>query len=98
PAVCLVDLNMPGMNGFDVAERLRFQLPDWPMIMVALTAMDAEDVRAQVFRAGFHLHLVKPLSPARLIAVVDKLFRLEMPAKTQIVNSSTLAAAGARRR
>jgi hypothetical protein len=32
--------------------------------------------RAQTAAAGFHLHLVKPVDPAQLIAVVDALFRL----------------------
>jgi len=81
PAICLIDLNMPGKDGFELARELRIQLPDWPMVLVALTAMNDDGVRAQTIRAGFHLHLVKPLSPSRLIAIVNELFQLEMPAQ-----------------
>jgi CheY-like chemotaxis protein len=98
PSVCLIDLTMPGMSGVELAEKLRCQLPNWPMVLVALTAMDTEEVRAQISRAGFQLHLVKPLRPARLIAIVDKLFHLEMPAEPAIVVSPTHASTGARRK
>ena len=74
PSVCFLDLNMPGMGGDEVARRLREQ-PWCPLLLVALTAMSDEKSRACTAAAGFHLHLVKPVDPNKLLEVVDALVR-----------------------
>ncbi len=75
PAVCLIDLNMPGMNGDELAERLRAQAGENPLVLVAVTAMSSESCRRRTAAAGFDLHLVKPVDPQQLLAVVDELWR-----------------------
>jgi two-component system OmpR family response regulator len=75
PAVCLIDLNMPGMNGDELAERLRAQAGEAPLVLVAVTAMGDEACRRRTAAAGFDLHLVKPVDPHQLLAVVDELWR-----------------------
>jgi two-component system, OmpR family, response regulator len=72
PNVCLIDLNMPGMAGDELAVQLRGQ-PDWcPALMVAMTAMNEEGYRKRTTAAGFHVHLVKPVDPQQLVALVQR--------------------------
>lgn len=75
PSICLLDLHMPGMAGDELAARLLAQ-PGWrPLVLVAVTAMGEDVYRQRTSAAGFHLHLVKPVDPEQLVAVVEALFR-----------------------
>jgi len=76
PDVCLLDLNMPGMDGDELAVRLRDQAGDRPVLFVAMTAMAGEEDRRRTETAGFHLHLVKPVDPHDLLRVVDELWQM----------------------
>ena len=70
PDLVLLDLGMPGMDGFEVARRLRTAHPH--VTLVALTGWSqAEDV-ARTSAAGFSEHLSKPVSPAALAAVLRR--------------------------
>jgi CheY-like chemotaxis protein len=76
PAICFLDLNMPGMEGDEVARRL-LSADGWrPLLLVAMTAMQDEQSCARISAAGFHLHLVKPVEPGKLLKVVDALFQV----------------------
>ncbi|HEX3148608.1 MAG TPA: response regulator [Gemmataceae bacterium] len=75
PGICFIDLNMPGMDGDEVARQLLAQ-DDWqPLLLVAMTAMSDEASRLRTTTAGFDMHLVKPMDPHKLTLVVDALFR-----------------------
>ncbi|AWM40323.1 Response regulator PleD [Gemmata obscuriglobus] len=74
PGVCLLDLNMPGMDGDELARRLRPDPDAGPVVLVALTAMSDDNSRRRIAAAGFDLHLVKPVDPHQLVTVVDKLW------------------------
>jgi DNA-binding response OmpR family regulator len=74
PDVCLVDLGMPGMHGDELALKLR-RHPGRRPVLVAVTGRTDEASRARTRAAGFHLHLVKPVDPRRLLALVKKLSR-----------------------
>lgn len=76
PDVCLLDLNMPGMDGDDLARRLREGAGDRPVLFVAVTAMGNEEGRRRTSEAGFQLHLVKPVDPHDLLRVLDELWQL----------------------
>lgn len=68
----LLDLNMPGANGFSVLQRLR-ALPDAPpMFIAAVTGYDSADDRAQTAAAGFDAHLRKPVDIEQLRQVMAK--------------------------
>jgi two-component system OmpR family response regulator len=71
PCVCLLDLNMPGMDGDELAVRLREQAGDRPLVLVAVTAMSNDPSRRRT--SDFDDHLVKPVAPLELIEVVDDL-------------------------
>jgi two-component system OmpR family response regulator len=73
PSLCLIDLNMPGMDGDELALRLRNLLYP-PVILIAVTAMSSETCSQRVQEAGFDLHLVKPVDPHTLLSVVDRMW------------------------
>jgi PAS domain S-box-containing protein len=76
PDVVLLDIAMPGLDGYAVARRLREQDGAPPMRLVALTGYGQEDDRRRAIAAGFDGHLVKP--PA--VAALDDVLRgLETP-------------------
>ena len=74
PDVCILDLNMPVMEGDELAERLREQAGERPMLIVAVTAMGNDESRRRTAAAGFHLHLLKPVDPHDLLRIVDELW------------------------
>jgi PAS domain S-box-containing protein len=61
PQVVLLDLGMPGMNGYEVAERIRREPRGGDVLIIALTGWSQSHVREATVRAGFNLHLVKPV-------------------------------------
>jgi CheY-like chemotaxis protein/anti-sigma regulatory factor (Ser/Thr protein kinase) len=73
PELILLDLGMPGMDGCEVARRIR-QNPELETVcLVALTGWGQEDDRRRTRDAGFDHHLVKPVDPDELDAVIRKL-------------------------
>ena len=60
PAVALLDIGMPGMNGYEVAREIRAKFPEQSATLIALTGWGQEDDREQARLAGFDHHLVKP--------------------------------------
>ena len=71
PCVCLIDLNMPRMDGDELAMRLREQEGGPPPVLVAVTARDDELSQRRLREAGLDPHLVKPVDPNELVAVVE---------------------------
>jgi PAS domain S-box-containing protein len=73
PNVVLLDIGMPGMNGYEVARRLR-ELPDADsMYVIAMTGYGSHADRARSAESGFDEHLVKPLDFAALDALLAAL-------------------------
>lgn len=60
PSVVLLDIGMPGMNGYEVARELRARHADSGAAIVALTGWGQQDDRLRAREAGFDAHLVKP--------------------------------------
>ena len=65
PDVALIDIGLPGLNGYDVARRIRASGEGWAqaVTLVALTGYGRDSDRDQALRAGFDTHLVKPVDP-----------------------------------
>jgi signal transduction histidine kinase/DNA-binding response OmpR family regulator len=61
PEVVLLDIGLPGMDGYEVARRMRSQLGLKDLLLVALTGYGQDEDRRRSREAGFNLHLVKPL-------------------------------------
>jgi PAS domain S-box-containing protein len=66
PEIVLLDLGMPGMDGFEVARRLRAAPGDKPVKLVAQTGWGQEEDRRRTREAGFDAHLAKPVDMASL--------------------------------
>ena len=63
PDAVLLDISMPGLDGYQVARQLRAMFRDKRLLLVALTALGSEEDRRRSEEAGFDLHLVKPADP-----------------------------------
>lgn len=66
PRVALVDVGLPGIDGCEVARRIRRAFPERPPLLIAMTGFGRPDDRRRVLDAGFDLHLVKPVQPREL--------------------------------
>jgi len=62
PEIMLLDIGLPRMSGYEVAQRLRQQPEFEHTLLVALTGYGSEDDRRRSLDAGFDVHLVKPPS------------------------------------
>jgi CheY-like chemotaxis protein len=76
PHACLIDLMMPGMDGLELAHRVRTWAGDRYVPLVAVTALGDEQSLRRTAAAGFDLHLLKPAEPDRLAAVLADLIIL----------------------
>jgi signal transduction histidine kinase/response regulator RpfG family c-di-GMP phosphodiesterase len=76
PHVALVDIGLPGFDGYEVAAQLRAGAGETRL--VALTGYGGEEDRTRAARAGFHAHLVKPVDFQDLVRVLDQLVLPEL--------------------
>jgi DNA-binding response OmpR family regulator len=67
PEAILLDLGLPGLDGLEVARRLRAEVGS-PALILALTGYGDREHRQRTQGAGFDGHLVKPLDPDLLRA------------------------------
>jgi CheY-like chemotaxis protein len=65
PTLVLLDIGLPGMDGYQVARRLRMEVGLQDVLLVALTGW-SEDDQQRTHDAGFDERLVKPISPQSL--------------------------------
>jgi PAS domain S-box-containing protein len=72
PDVILLDLGMPGLDGYETCRRLRNQLNGSSVRIVALTGWGMDQDRERTTRAGFDLHLVKPVHPAVIVEQIRR--------------------------
>jgi len=71
--IVLLDIGLPGMDGYDVAQRIRGELGPMTPALVALTGYGREEDKARARAAGFDQHLVKPVDPDVLGPLVSRL-------------------------
>lgn len=69
PEIVLLDIGMPRMNGYEVARRVR-ERAEAPIVLVALTGWGQASDRERASHAGFDHHLVKPVAPEELLALL----------------------------
>ncbi|QEL20604.1 hybrid sensor histidine kinase/response regulator [Limnoglobus roseus] len=61
PHVILMDIGMPGLNGYDACLRIRSEPWGADMVLVALTGWGQDDDRRRALEVGFDMHMVKPV-------------------------------------
>ena len=69
PEVVILDIGLPRLSGYEVAQQIRARAGPQPML-VALTGYGQESDRRRCLEAGFDHHLLKPLEPGALEALV----------------------------
>jgi signal transduction histidine kinase/CheY-like chemotaxis protein len=69
--VILLDISLPGMDGLEVARRVRARAAARRPLMIAITGLGRDDDRQRSIAAGFDHHLVKPIDPTRLAALLE---------------------------
>lgn len=72
PELALVDIGLPGLDGYRVAQTLRAQVGNG-IRLVAMTGYGSPHGRDQALRAGFDRHLVKPVKPDELDRILSEL-------------------------
>lgn len=71
PEVVLLDVGLPRLDGYAVAQALRAASGTTEALLVALTGYGQEEDREKAFAAGFDHHLLKPTDPAQVLAVMS---------------------------
>jgi CheY-like chemotaxis protein len=71
PNVALIDLSLPVLDGYAVAQELRAMPATKSAFLIALTGWDSDEVVARARAAGFDRHIVKPLSLDAMLAVLS---------------------------
>jgi two-component system CheB/CheR fusion protein len=71
PNIAIVDIGLPGMDGYELGRHVRAREEHQDLYMVALTGYGRPSDRTAALEAGFNDHLIKPLHPDDL----DRLLR-----------------------
>lgn len=70
PEAVLLDISMPGMDGYEVAQRIRSLPASADIMLIALTGWSQEEDRQRAKASGFNHHLLKPLDIDALRALL----------------------------
>lgn len=73
PTLLLSDIVMPGMDGYDLLQQIRSQVQWNCLPAIAFTALSGADYEERSIRAGFQLHLEKPIDLEQLIQTIQAL-------------------------
>ncbi|HEY1397966.1 hybrid sensor histidine kinase/response regulator, partial [Roseateles sp.] len=72
PQVVLLDIGLPGLDGYEVARRLRAAPGGAQALLIALTGYGQQDDRRRAHEAGFDVHLVKPADPDAVVELIQE--------------------------
>ena len=78
PDVAILDINMPGMNGFDVAKNLRMRYGEDGILLIAITGVwnkGSDKILSKL--SGFNQHLAKPVEPRALMDILANITPLD---------------------
>ena len=71
PEIVLMDIGMPGMDGYEAAQRIRATADGKRVVLVALTGWGQAEDKQKAAKMGFDEHLTKPVDPALLSTVLN---------------------------
>ncbi len=95
PAVAVLDIGLPGIDGFEVVRRLRARGDTTPVLL--LTARDAVEDRVRGLEMGADDYLVKPFATPELVARIRALARRNAPKSNILALGNIVFDSGARR-
>jgi CheY-like chemotaxis protein len=81
PDVVLLDIGLPGLDGYEVARQIREQSRQKPPFLIAITGYGQEEDRRRSHEAGIDLHLLKPVDPEKLHELLDRFARVVLPSE-----------------
>jgi diguanylate cyclase (GGDEF)-like protein len=96
PSLVLLDVNMPGMDGYETARRIRAVAPHEWVPIIFLSASEADQDLERAIECGGDDYLVKPVSPVVLNAKMRALQRLDQMRRKLVDVSNELSAANQR--
>jgi CheY-like chemotaxis protein len=70
PEACVLDISMPEMNGYELAERLRVWQKNSDLLLIAVTAHSETAAYERTKAVGFNRHIIKPASPQEILDVL----------------------------
>jgi CheY-like chemotaxis protein len=70
PTVAVIDIGLPGMDGYQLAAEIRSRRAGAPLRLIAFTGYGGAEDIARASAAGFDAHLVKPVEIDRLLEVL----------------------------
>ena len=94
PHLVILDLMLPGMDGLELAERLR---QDPELLIIMLTARDQVADRVTGLRLGADDYMVKPFDFEELLARIEAVTRRRMPAQSEVLRAGPITLDQARR-
>lgn len=69
PDIAVLDIGMPDLNGYEVAEKIRRRAWGGRMKLIAVTGWGEAEDKRRALGAGFNFHLTKPVDPTELEAL-----------------------------
>jgi CheY-like chemotaxis protein len=70
PEIVILDIGMPGFDGYEVAQRIRMLKPREQVLLIAITGWGQHAHIERAFAVGFDHHLVKPADPDALMKIL----------------------------
>jgi CheY-like chemotaxis protein len=71
PDVAIIDIGLPGRDGYEVASALRQSPERRQMVLIAVTGFEQPDSWRRARDAGFDEYVTKPIAPDRLVRLID---------------------------
>jgi signal transduction histidine kinase/CheY-like chemotaxis protein len=81
--IVLLDIGLPGMSGYEVAEKIRSQKKYAELILIALTGYGQKEDKIMAEKAGFNHHLTKPVTAKEVEEAMLRQMRLKKKTKTR---------------
>jgi signal transduction histidine kinase/DNA-binding response OmpR family regulator len=72
PRVALIDIGLPGLDGYAVAQRIREAFGERPIILIALTGYVGSEENRRARESGFDAHLAKPINTEKLSSLLSE--------------------------
>jgi CheY-like chemotaxis protein len=83
PALAVLDIGLPGMDGYELAAQMRKRLRNPVLKLIALTGYGRDSDLKRAMESGFDVHLVKPANPEHLLDEVARLLSADRRQKIE---------------